>query len=152
MADCCTTNEQIVESSGFELCPSCDTKGKKVKIITLKSRLKPTVLDTFNPDLIHYFCSTEDCDVVYFDTDKKSYSISEIKVSVYQKDNSTTVPVCYCFDWTREKIIKYVEEGIGSKPLEHIRQNVKENRCGCEVNNPQGSCCMGNVTKFIKSL
>lgn len=152
MTDCCATNEQIVENSGSELCPSCNTKGKKVKIITLKSRLKSTVLDTLNPDLTHYFCSTEDCDVVYFDTDKKTYSTSEIKVSVYQKDNSPTVPVCYCFDWTREKITKYVEEGIGSKPLEHIRQNVKEDRCGCEVNNPQGSCCLGNVTKFMNQL
>ncbi|MFF2753057.1 (2Fe-2S)-binding protein [Psychrobacillus sp. NPDC058041] len=152
MTDCCATNEQIVGSGGTELCPSCDSKGKKVKIITLKSILKPNVLDTLNPDLTHYFCSTEDCDVVYFNTDKKTYPTSEIKVSVYQKNNLSTVPVCYCFDWSREKITKYVEEGIGSKPLEHIRQNVKEDRCGCEVNNPQGSCCMGNVTKFIKSL
>ena len=151
MTDCCTINEIIVENSESKLCPSCNIKGKEVKIITLKSRLKPTVLDLLNPDLTHYFCSTEDCDVVYFDTDKKTYSTSEIKVPVYQKDNSSIVPVCYCFDWTREKIAKYVEEGIGSKPLEHIRQQVKENRCGCEVNNPQGGCFMGNVTKFVKN-
>lgn len=104
MTDCCVTNEKNVESIRSELCPSCNTKGKKVKIITLKSILKPTVLDTLNPDLTHYFCSTEDCVVVYFGTDKKTYSTSEVKVSVYQKDNSPIVPVCYCFDWTREKL------------------------------------------------
>lgn len=154
MSDCCSTDtkELISETSVTEHCPSCKKKGKRVKIITLKAMLKPSVLDSLNPNLVHFFCNSEECDVVYFDTDEKTYSNSEIKVSVYQKDDSPTVPICYCFDWTREKITQYVEDGLASKPLEHIKQNVKENRCGCEVNNPQGSCCMGNVTKFIKQL
>jgi hypothetical protein len=36
--------------------------------------------------------------------------------------------------------------------LNTIRQNIKENRCGCEVNNPQGSCCLGNITEYINEL
>ncbi|WP_244886860.1 hypothetical protein [Domibacillus aminovorans] len=32
--------------------------------------LKPLTLDSLNTDLVHYFCSLEDCDVVYLDTDK----------------------------------------------------------------------------------
>lgn len=152
MSDCCTTKEQVSEKSDFELCPSCNVKGKKVKIITLKSMLKPSVLSRLNADLSHYFCSSKDCDVVYFDTDKKTYQTSEIKVSVYQKENSSVVPVCYCFDWTKEKIKQYVGNGLTPNPIEHIRENIKENRCGCEVNNPQGSCCLGNVTGYIKEL
>lgn len=80
------------------------------------------------------------------------YLNSEVKVSVHQEDNSPTVPVCYCFGWTKEKIKEYEEQELSPKPLEHIRENVKADRCGCEVNNPQGSCCMGNITKYIKSL
>lgn len=152
MTDCCASKEQITESNDTEFCPSCNTKGKKLKIITLKSMLKPSVLDSLNPSLTHYFCSTKDCDVVYFDTEKKLYLKSDVKVSVHQKDDSSTVPVCYCFRWTKEKIKKYEEQELSPKPLEHIRVNVKADRCGCEVNNPQGSCCMGNVTKYIKSL
>ena len=90
--------------------------------------------------------------MVYFDTDKKTYLTSEIKVSIHQKDNSFDIPVCYCFGWTKEKIKQYVENGFTPNPLEHIRENIKENRCGCEVNNPQGSCCLGNVTNYIKSI
>jgi len=154
MSDCCTTGtkERISENSVYEFCPSCKVKGKKLKIITLKSMLKPLVLDSLNPDLVHFFCATEDCGVVYFDEHKKTFSTSEIKVPVYQKEDSLTVPICYCFEWTRDKINKYVEDGLSSKPLDHIRQNVKANRCGCDVNNPQGSCCMGNITKYIKNL
>lgn len=152
MSDCCTTKEQVFENSRSELCPSCNVKGKRVKIITLKSMLKPTALETLNACLIHYFCSSEECNTVYFDTDKKTYSIMDIKVSVFQKDNSFIVPVCYCFDWTKEKIKNYVEKELSPNPVEHIRENIKKNRCGCEVNNPQGSCCLGNVTTFMNQL
>ncbi|MCM3598166.1 (2Fe-2S)-binding protein [Metabacillus idriensis] len=152
MSDCCTSKEKASDNSGSELCPSCNVKGKRVKIITLKSMLKPTALESLNADLIHYFCSSEECNTVYFNTDKKTYSLSEIKVSVHHKDNSLTVPVCYCFDWTKEKIKQSIEKGLSPNPVEHIRQNIKENRCGCEVNNPQGSCCLGNVTTFINQL
>ncbi|MFE5430800.1 (2Fe-2S)-binding protein [Peribacillus simplex] len=152
MSDCCATKEQVSENSGSDLCPSCNVKGKNVKIITLKSMLKPSVLDSLNAGLTHYFCSTRDCDVVYFDTGKKMYLTSEIKVSVHQKDKSSIVPVCYCFGWTKEKIKEYIKQEFSPKPIEHIRKNIKENRCGCEVNNPQGSCCLGNVTNYIKSL
>ncbi|MFD4820899.1 putative iron-sulfur cluster-binding metallochaperone [Peribacillus butanolivorans] len=152
MSDCCATKEQVSENSGSDLCPSCNVKGKNVKIITLKSMLKPSVLDSLNAGLTHYFCSTKDCDVVYFDTGKKMYLTSEIKVSVHQKDKSSIVPVCYCFGWTKEKIKEYIKQELSPKPIEHIRKNIKENRCGCEVNNPQGSCCLGNVTNYIKSL
>ncbi|MED3652696.1 putative iron-sulfur cluster-binding metallochaperone [Heyndrickxia sporothermodurans] len=152
MADCCNTKEQGSEVSDSEICPSCKSKGRKVKIITLKSMLIPTILDTLNASLTHYFCSTKDCKVVYYDTSKKTYITSEVKVSVYQKDNSSTVPVCYCFGWTKEKIKQYVEDGLASNPVEHIRDNINENRCGCEVNNPQGSCCLRNVTSYTKSL
>ncbi|WP_313893733.1 putative iron-sulfur cluster-binding metallochaperone [Psychrobacillus sp.] len=152
MTDCCASKEQIVESNGYGLCPSCNNKGKKTGITTLKSMLKPSVLDSSNTNLTHYFCSTKDCDVVYFDTEEKFYLTSDVKVSVYQKDDSSTVPICYCFGWTREKIREYEEQKLFPKPLEHIKENVKANRCGCEVNNPQGSCCMGNVLLFTKSL
>lgn len=30
--------------------------------------------------------------------------------------------------------------------------HIKADRCGCEVNNPQGSCCLGNVSAFIKQV
>ncbi|WP_026673761.1 putative iron-sulfur cluster-binding metallochaperone [Alkalihalobacterium bogoriense] len=153
MSDCCSTDvQEVSEKSGSGLCPACRGKGKKVKIITLKSMLQPTILSTLNASLTHYFCSTSNCDVVYFDTVKKKYLTSEIKVSVHQKNTSLDVPICYCFNWTKEKLIQYVEEGSSPNPVEHIRENIQQNRCGCEVNNPQGSCCLANVTSYMKSL
>lgn len=151
MEDCCSNlKEKRIENDG--VCPLCKNKAKNVKLITLKSLLKPSSLETLNAQGNHYFCSTEDCDVVYFDTNHKKYLVSDIKVAVHQKDSSLAAPICYCFDWTKEKIKEYVEAGLTPKPIEHIRENIKENRCGCDVNNPQGSCCLGNVTSYIKEL
>lgn len=152
MSDCCNTKEQISEMSDSGTCPACMVLGKKVKPLTIKSMLKPAALSSLYADLTHYFCSTSNCNVVYFDTNKKTYSLSDVKVPVHQKDTTCTVPVCYCFDWTKEKIIQSVEKELKPSPIDHIRENIKENRCGCEVNNPQGSCCLGNVTKFMNQL
>ncbi|AXQ50905.1 putative iron-sulfur cluster-binding metallochaperone [Lysinibacillus fusiformis] len=151
MGNCCSNAEEIIiESNGN--CPTCKNKAKSVKLITLKSLLKPSALETLNAKKNHYFCSNADCDVVYFDTNNKKYFVSDIKVAVYQKEDSTTTPVCYCFDWTKVKLKEYVENELTSNPVDHIRENIKENRCGCEVNNPQGSCCLGNVTIYIRKM
>ncbi|HWI47238.1 MAG TPA: (2Fe-2S)-binding protein [Rummeliibacillus sp.] len=150
--DCCSSNLKEIETENNGICPFCKNKAKNVKLITLKSLLKPSTLETLDAKIDHYFCSTEDCDVVYFDANNKKYLVSDIKVAVHQKDSSTTTPICYCFDWTKEKIGKYIKQELSPNPIEHIRVNINENRCGCEVNNPQGSCCLGNVTKYIKSI
>ena len=152
MSDCCKSNDLISEMSKLETCPSCNVAGRKVKIITLKSLLKPFALNSLNANLDHYFCSTTNCEVVYFDSEQKSYTKSDIKVPVFQKDSSLDVPVCYCFDWTREKLQQSVHNELASQPAEQIRKNINANRCGCEVNNPQGSCCLANVTKAINQL
>lgn len=112
--------------------------------------LTPSALATLNAEEKHYFCGTTDCEVVYFDSQNKKYRFEDIKEVIYQKDDSLSAPICYCFGWTREKIKLAIANGNIPSPLEHIRENIKENRCGCEFNNPQGSCCLGNVTKYIK--
>ncbi|SOC22049.1 hypothetical protein SAMN05880501_113118 [Ureibacillus xyleni] len=150
MGDCCNNSLKIEVKNGT--CPSCNNKAKIVKLITLKSLLKPSALEIINANENHYFCSTKDCEIVYFDTNNKKYLVTDIKVAVHQKDILDTTPICYCFHWTKEKIKSYFEQGLLPHPLEHIRENIKENRCGCEVNNPQGSCCLGNVTKYIKEI
>lgn len=45
-----------------------------------------------------------------------------------------------------------MKNGLTPNPVELIRENIRENRCGCEVNNPQGSCCLGNVITYIRKM
>ncbi|MFT8928398.1 MAG: (2Fe-2S)-binding protein [Sporolactobacillus sp.] len=151
MSDCCISDEMAVGTDFTGTCPSCKKRGKKIGLITLKSLLKPSALDTLNAEVNHYFCATKDCNVVYFDINERIYSVQDIKVKVYQKDDTLAVSICYCFDWTRQRIQDSLRKGLPA-PTEYIRKNIKANRCGCEINNPQGSCCLGNVARYIKNI
>ena len=132
-------------------CPKNETKGKKVKSITLKSLLKPSALENLNLDTTYYFCEAFDCPVVYFNEKGQSFSTEQIKVPVFQKDKSLDIPVCYCFGWSRDRIQQEIIQTGKSSAEANIRGHIQAGRCGCEVNNPQGSCCLGNVRQLSKN-
>lgn len=145
MDDCCAIPAISKEDTLF--CPECQHRGKAVGIITLKALLLPSALEIMDPNASYRFCDTKSCNVVYF-SDHQKFHKREVKVPVFQKDNRANVPVCYCFGWTRKRIEQAVEQG--DEPTIRIKKQVQANRCGCEVNNPQGSCCLGNVTTVLR--
>jgi hypothetical protein len=147
MEDCCRPSNQ--NEVNKDTCPVCEQRGKSVPLITLKALLKASVLETIQPESSYSFCLTPSCDVVYFNG-SQIFENSALKVSVFQKDNALDVSVCYCFNWTRERLIQAIN--TNQHPVDYIKEQVQANRCGCEVNNPQGSCCLGNVTAFIRGL
>lgn len=147
MSDCCASPQ--IERTDLNICPVCQLKGKSVPIITLKSLLKPTALVMIDAKANYAFCANPKCQVVYF-CGNHYFTKDELKVPVYQKEETDDIPVCYCFGWTRERLVIAIKDN--QKPIEHIQEQLKANRCGCEVNNPQGSCCLGNVTAYIKSV
>ncbi|MBY3621324.1 (2Fe-2S)-binding protein [Paenibacillus sp. VTT E-133280] len=147
MDSCCQTSTE--KPTIPSQCPGCHQKGKSIQTITLKALLQPTALETIHAESTYSFCSNSSCEVVYFSYDQ-TFDKDMLKVSVFQKDDALDVPVCYCFGWTRERLIKAVQEN--QYPIKHIREQVQANRCGCEINNPQGACCLGNVTTFIRNL
>jgi hypothetical protein len=139
-----------LEAQSADRCPLSGTKGRKVPVVTLKSLLRPDSLVRFTPDVQHYFCSDRGCEVVYF-SEKGSYERHELKVPVYQKDDGADVPVCYCFGWTRATIADAAALGEEDEIAPSISAHIKAGRCGCEVNNPQGACCLGNVTGEVQA-
>lgn len=147
MDDCC-----VVPSTSRKntlLCPECKQQGKAVEVITLKALLIPSTLATIDPQSSYGFCPNQSCEVVYF-SDNQKFRRLDVKVPVFQKDDGADVPVCYCFGWTRQRLKHAVQQK--KQPSQQITEHVQANRCGCEVNNPQGSCCLGNVTAYVRSL
>lgn len=147
MENCCQTTSET--NSRVNRCPDCQENGRRVPIITLKSLLKPNALSILHSNLDYSFCSTPSCDVVYY-SGIDTFRTNDLKVAVFQKDHQLQVPVCYCFGWTRERLNHAVEQN--NDPIEFIRDQVKADRCGCEVNNPQGACCLGNIKAFVQTL
>lgn len=147
---CCSPGP-TPEAWSADRCRQSETKGRKVPIITLKSLLRPDSLVRLAPDVQHYFCPDTDCEVVYFSTNG-TYHRHELKVPVYQKDSGADVPVCYCFGWTRATIADAAAPGEEGEVAPSISAHIKAGRCGCEVNNPQGACCLGNVIAEVRAV
>jgi hypothetical protein len=124
------------------LCPRNQVRGEAVPLITLKSLLQPAALAQLNAHQNYRFCPSADCPVVYFgETDAQTFTTDQLKVLVFAKDSRPEVPVCYCFGWQRGQIHLDNQRQI----MDEIRAHIEAKRCGCEVNNPQGRCCLANV-------
>jgi hypothetical protein len=94
----------------------------------------------------HRFCPTPGCPVVYFGTEE-SFHRDDVVVPVFQKEPAGARTVCYCFAITETDIRREVEKTGHSTAATEIAGHVKADRCACELRNPQGSCCLGNIAK-----
>ncbi|SRR5581483_1489792 len=152
MSGCCSTTTDaacsLPESKpGF--CPACGQKGKSVATLTVKN----LVLDHTRvaATASYSFCRTRDCAVVYF-SDHGMFHKSDLKVRVGIKEQEDPIPLCYCFGYTRENVRSDIEEHGATEIPERIKAEVQGGFCACEVKNPSGDCCLGNVVKAIQEV
>jgi len=132
-------------------CPACGSLGKPVKRITLGALLKPDRRAEIPAQEELCFCKTADCEVVYFREGEALFRKDDVAVRLGLKEPSDPhAPVCYCFGWTPQKIRAEIETTGKSTAIEQIKARVKAGNCYCEVTNPQGSCCLGNVSQVVK--
>jgi hypothetical protein len=129
-------------------CSINGVQGKAVKTLTLKALLSPRALTTLDPHAPHLFCADPACPAVYHSS-SRTYQTTDLKVPVFQKDAGLDVPVCYCFNHTRRDLRQAVLAHDAEQIPQSIRAHIQAGRCGCEVNNPQGSCCLGNVIRTV---
>lgn len=141
MSECCRLEDAAAEVLGP--CPECRRPGRKVERITLKALLRPEALARLSASE-HRFCTTPSCRVVYFGRDEV-FGREDLLVPVFQKEAAEERTVCYCFAVTEADIRREVERSGRSTASERIGALVKADRCACEVRNPQGTCCLGNV-------
>lgn len=143
MGDCCEQPANTLRPS----CPGCGRPGREVDRVTLKALLRPEALTQLGAGEFR-FCPTSDCPIVYYGLDE-SFQREDVLVPVFQKETEIGRTVCYCFAVTEEKIRLEVETSRGSASAERIKRLVQAGRCACEVRNPQGTCCLGNVSAVV---
>jgi len=104
------------------------------------------------PATQYYFCAAPDCDVVYFALDPQAliFRRADLLVRVRAKDESDAIPVCYCFGFTRKDIEDEIAAAGRSTVAERISAEVKQGNCACEVKNPSGKCCLGDVMRIVR--
>lgn len=131
-------------------CPVSGTLSRKVRHRTLEHLLNPPQRGAIR-EAQYYFCTEPMCDVVYFSNEETpAFSIADLAVRVFAKDCGDEVPVCYCFDWTRARIMREIKKNGYSTAALEIVQEIKAGHCACDVKNPKGECCLGEVHKFVR--
>ncbi len=147
---CCSSTAGCATAIGQGVCPVSGRKGTPVELRTPKSLLTDASRLGEGP---FYFCPDPDCDVVYFDASGgEVYRKVDLNVRVGQKETEDPVPVCYCFDFTRAMLHEEIER-TGETSIPHrIKDEIAAGNCACEVKNPQGSCCLGNVNVAVRAI
>ena len=75
---------------------------------------------------------------------------TDLKVRVGTKERRDLIPLCYCFDYSREDMFKNIESKGRTAILQQIKAEVQGGFCACEVKNPSGACCLGDITRAIQ--
>jgi len=144
---CCPSHAQPQPQQRLA-CPTNGQVGRIVQRITLGALLKPEARQRIQPAAQYWFCQDPACDIVYY-TEGAIFTQHDLAVPVWPKQRAPTTPVCYCFGWTWGRI-----QAALDKPaiLSDIAAQVKAGNCYCEVTNPQGACCLKNLTIALQTV
>lgn len=150
MSDCCSVNTTQSPVPAAMPCPVSGTRSKQVGLVTIQSLVRHLPFQMAPAQ--YYFCEAANCDVVYFPSNPTAPTFyrDDLLVRVGVKETDDSIPVCYCFGITREAIEKEVRETGTSTVVERIKAEVKAGRCACELKNPAGRCCLGQVNRSVK--
>ena len=150
MSDCCSVNANTEAAPAAMACPVNGARSKQVDMLTVKSLVRQLPLGM--PNTQYYFCESSDCVVVYFalDAEAPRFRLEDLVVRVGAKETADPIPICYCFGFTRQDIWDEIRSMGKSTVAKRIMVEVEAGRCACEVKNPSGKCCLGDVTRTAK--
>jgi hypothetical protein len=117
---------------------------------TVKALLRPEALARVSAPP-HRFCAKASCPVVYFGSDDV-FRREDVAVPVFQKEPPGDRTVCYCFGIGESDLRREIATTGRSAAVSYVGDQVRAGRCACEVRNPQGSCCLGNLAAVVKAL
>jgi hypothetical protein len=147
MSDCCCGPKAGTDPNPG-LCSRCRTQGQPVEELTIKALLSELALRRFEP-AAYRFCPDPSCDVVYFSETGPAFWTQDVRVSVWHKQPPGQRTVCYCFDENEAAIAAEIRETGVSHAPERVRAHIAAHRCACEVRNPRGVCCLGDVIAAV---
>jgi len=148
MANCCCPAPVDTHENG-SVCPSSGTAGAPVDLITVKALLTENALSRLR-EVEHRFCPDPSCDVVYFNALGDCYRQRDVRIPVWQKEPFGARLVCYCFGETEATIYDEIEMTGRSRAVERVREHIAAKRCACEVRNPRGACCLGDLIAAVR--
>jgi hypothetical protein len=148
-ADTCEL--RVAPSDGKAACPTNHKVGKRVHTLTVKAMLALPLTEIRSAG--YWFCPDAACPTVYYSDDgAQIFSEADLRERVYQKHpNDENVFICYCFRHTPKSIRTELTVTGKSSVVGKITTGIQAEQCACDIRNPQGSCCLGNIRKMTKA-
>jgi hypothetical protein len=149
MSSCCCAGN--TDEAGGSRCPTSGSAGTAVDRLTVKALLTESALRRLSVRE-YRFCPDGGCDVVYFSADGERFTTADVRVPVWQKLPFGDRPICYCFGESEASIRSEVATCGASKAVDRVREHIAAERCACDVRNPRGACCLGDVIAAVKRV
>jgi hypothetical protein len=122
-----------------------------VDVSTLKALLTPQALAHLQLSSFH-FCASPGCDTVYFSDAGQTFRTSDVRVAVWQKERPGARTLCYCFGENEADMQQELDEHGLTGAVARVRRHIADRRCACNVRNPRGVCCLGDLTAAVTRL
>jgi len=149
--DCCCSGVQMTKETPQNACRECGEIGRDVSRQTVVHHVKSKKLSSVG-DEEYKFCSSPNCAVVYYAASGQTFMIDDTRELVTSKTTGDARPLCYCFGFTegfaRLEIAQIGESSVSKQ----VSRFIKEKLCSCEIRNPSGVCCLGEINKTLKRL
>ena len=88
--------------------------------------------------------------MVYYSDDGRVVGKRDVPVRVGLKERKDPVPLCYCFGFFLADVRREIAETGRCTIPARITAEIRAGRCSCEVKNPSGACCLGEVNRAVK--
>ncbi len=142
-------SRSAVATVGVEpaVCPEGGARGTSVAWLTVAALVRGRV----PPKQVFWLCREPSCQVVYFGSEGTALRAEDLGVSPGFKEGGDGL-LCYCFEVRKTDLASEIADTGRSDVLDEITAEVKAWNCACEVRNPSGKCCLGEIGRAIRSL
>ncbi|MGE5457573.1 MAG: (2Fe-2S)-binding protein [Methanococcaceae archaeon] len=131
----------------IQVCPLCGLPSAEVNIEAVKHNVNESKQASLSSENKWHVCINPRCCCSYFSR-YVQFSITDLIVPLFFKDDSGNVPICYCSNLTRGEIKNAVKNGC--KNIDDVRNFTGKNITGfCHERNPMGKCCRKVFLKTI---
>ena len=155
--DCCAIADMENPATAFErdeplICVRCGGQSKPVSRKTVLSMVKPEFLEAALNGT-YGFCHARDCQVIYFEEQgTRVFTGDDLRITVGAKRSTDPIPLCYCFGFDESHLREEISKTGNTTVPEKIFLLIREGLCACDVRNPSGNCCLGEVNRTAKRL
>lgn len=133
-------------------CVKCSHHSKAVSRRTVLVMVKPEFLEEALSGT-YRFCEARECPIVYFEEQgTRTFTVDDLRIIVGIKSSADPIPLCYCFGLDESHLRKEIAQTGTTTVPEKIAHLTREGLCACDVRNPSGKCCLGEVNRTAKRL